>query len=444
MADPLSTGASVVAFVGLALSSAKAIHDILSAVKDGPQTVKRLADEVKQLGDILVRLPQLQINTINITDLADLASVSSQCNTDLSGFSAKLQRLSCSDGDRRVGRIWKRLKVAITEKDLDQMRDSVRYYIGILNIRVTLLMVTQVSSSTTQSATQSAEMIDILRQLQAGVRDQGMSMSAAPTTPANRVEEITADTTAETDPAAAKLEESIDRLIALVKEKQCTVESDDAEQLIADLQTLLDSAQAKEPFLSAESPTDDQGISTVAREQNVLRELKLASSLIFSAPLISVNATEMVETPKHMPCGFTLQQQRKRKVIDIGSGSLTVETNKRRRVCQGRNASTDVDGGSGRDFVAKILFRPNNAQSLLSIYVCQGQILGGSFLGIPRLLLSNIIPKNSMVFTIAETGQVQELMALVAEGKASLQDRDQDGWSLLHVSDYCAVPLSPG
>lgn len=444
MADPLSTGASVVAFVGLALSSAKAIHDILSTVKDGPQTVKRLADEVKELEHILVRLQQLQTNTINSNDLAELARLSSQCSTSLSGFSTKLQRLGCSDADRRMGRMWKRLKTAITEKDLDHMRDSIRYYTSVLHFRVTLLMVTQVSSSTTQSATQSAEILDILGQLRTEVRGQCMSASTAPTASASRVEEIMADTTAENDPATDKLEESIERLIALVKEKKCTVESDDAEQLIADLQTLLDSAQAKEPSVSTGSATDDQGTSTVTGEQNVLRELKLASSLIFSAPLISVNAAAMMETPKHMPCGFILQQQRKRKVIDIGSGSLFVETNKRRRVYQDRESSSDVGGGSGRDFIAKILFKPNNAQSLLSIYVRHGQILGGSFLGIPRVLLSNVIPRDSMVFTIAMTGQVQEMMAIVAEGKASLQDRDQRGWSLLVVSDDSAVTLTPG
>ncbi|OIW24632.1 ankyrin [Coniochaeta ligniaria NRRL 30616] len=436
MADPLSAGASVIAFVGLALSSVKAIHDILSAVKDGPQTVKRLADEVKQLGDILVRLPQLQINTINSADLAELTSLSSQCNLDLSSFSAKLRRLSHSEGDRRVGGIWKRLKTAITEKDLDHMRDSIRHYTSVLNFRVALLTVAQ-------SATQSAEMLDILRQLRTEVRGQYMSTVPDPTASMHtveEVEEVVSDATQESDPHETKLQESIDRLIALVQEKECTVESEDAEQLIADLQTLLDSAQANEQSpIPAQSAAEVQGVSTVDREHNVYKELKLASSLIFSATSISVNSTGARDTMNHMPDGAILQQQRKRKTIDIGSGSLVVETNRRRHINEGREAST---GGGGRDFIAKILFQPNSGQSLLSISVRQGQILSGSVLSIPRVLLSNIIPTGSMVFTIAAKGQVEELMSLIADGKASLQDRDPSGVSLLHCAAWNNTPMT--
>ncbi|KAH8903591.1 ankyrin [Coniochaeta sp. PMI_546] len=441
MAEAIGVGASVVTFLGLALSSAKAIYEVLSAVNDGPRIVQRLAGEVKQHKTILLRLSELQINTINSADLQELESFSKRCEADLTSFNKKLRQISFSENDRRIGKLWKRLKIAVTEKDLDRMRDIVQHNTTFLNAQLGILTAAQMSAFATQmsvSAPQLAEMLDILRQLRPEGGAPCISTPPAQTASTDAVEEAMPDATPEPDPLETKFQESIDRLIALVKEKECTVESDDAEQLISDLQTLLESAQAKEVSpVPAETATGVSEITMVERESNVLKELKLASSLIFCAPSIAINSTgAVVDVVKHMPQGAILQQQRKRKVIDIGGGSLTVETNKRRRVYGGRDVTTDDEGGSGRDFTAKLLFKDKNARTLLSIAVRQGQILSGSFLSIPRVLLSNIIPYGSLVFHIARYGQVEELMSLVAEGKASLHDRDTYGWSVLHYAAY--------
>jgi hypothetical protein len=288
MADPLSTGASVVTFLALAWSSAKSIHDFLTAVKDGPENTKHLADTVKQLQGILERLQQLQTVPMDSADLAELTSLSTRCAQDLGNFNDKLRRLDIPVGDRRIGRIWKRLKVAISQSDLDRMRSSIEGHISILSFRMTLLITTRVSLQ----ATQSTEMLEILRDIKTGLTN-----SLATTNPLAAATSL-ASANSQTVPVAvsseqviynetqAKLEESICRLIELINEKDSTVECDDAEQLMSDLQTILDCAHQKDP-----TPTSSEQEVGVQESDNISKELRLVSSLMFSAPSISINSS---------------------------------------------------------------------------------------------------------------------------------------------------------
>ena len=117
--DGVSAGASVVTFVVVALQSAKAVHDVLSAVKDGPQNVQILTDSLRQLQNVLERITQLHIRQSDDADSADLECLAQKCAIDVAGFQSKLRRLTFSADERRVGRLWKRLRVAVNEKDLD-------------------------------------------------------------------------------------------------------------------------------------------------------------------------------------------------------------------------------------------------------------------------------------------------------------------------------------
>lgn len=71
---------------------------------------------------------------------------------------------------------------------------------------------------------------------------------------------------------------------------------------------------------------------------------------------------------------------------------------------------------------------------MLEVTVSQAQLLAGSFLSIPNLSVNNVISRDSEVFKLAQQGRTDDILALIADGKASLRDRDELGWSLLHVS----------
>lgn len=297
--EPLSAGASVLSFLGLALRSAKAIHEVLSTVKDGPKNVQRLADEVAQLQSILERLSQIQTTPIDDTASTNLRSLVSKCVADITAFEAKLQRLGLSADDRRIGRLWRRLKAVVSEKDLERMRDVVRAYMLALNVSLSLLHTAKLSWSTAQSS----EILDLLKQLKSDVArlckpsawtDNG---TAALQNPDAITMEDLGDDEQLTQVIDVAVEESIARLMRLIEKKECTIESDDAEQLIHDLRALLESAQKKESSaIQSQMPTDSHEYQDRMMASNVLKELELTYSLILSAPSIAVNSRGMTQS----------------------------------------------------------------------------------------------------------------------------------------------------
>jgi len=70
---------------------------------------------------------------------------------------------------------------------------------------------------------------------------------------------------------------------------------------------------------------------------------------------------------------------------------------------------------------------------MLVVSVSQAQLVAGSFSSIPNLSLQNIVPNDSEIFLLARQGNIDGIVKLVADHKASLHDRDEDGQSLLHV-----------
>ncbi|KAH8738057.1 hypothetical protein BGZ61DRAFT_583072 [Ilyonectria robusta] len=429
MMDPLRAGASVVDFLKVALTSAKTIHDVLSAIKDGPEGVERLTNEVAQLQHILERLSQIPFG--NATDVAEMADLARKCANDVAVFESRLQRLQLSGADCRRARFRRRIQITFSDKDLEQMRDVIRAHVLMLNFRLNLVQTTQLSLSTTQSS----EILGLLQQLKGDVaalhqsRASGNDQPAAPAHSHAMEVDDEASVPPSTDDTA--LDESISRLTKLVAEKECTVDSEDAEQLIQDLETLLASAQRNE-IESSHEVTPDHPTSDHSEGEAVWKELKLVNNLISSAPSLTINRNAQLGVISNVPQGTIIEQTRKRKEIDLSNGVLSISTVKRRRRYLGNRNNNDDNKGS-KDFVAKLVFKPNNAHAMIAVSVNQGQVLFDSFISMaPRVSAINILPKDSLVFQLAAGGKVQDLMALVAEGKASLRDHDTEGWSLLH------------
>lgn len=295
MMDPLRAGASVVDFLKVALTSAKTIHDVLSAIKDGPEGVERLTNEVAQLQHILERLSQIPFG--NATDVAEMADLARKCANDVAVFESRLQRLQLSGADCRRARFRRRIQITFSDKDLEQMRDVIRAHVLMLNFRLNLVQTTQLSLSTTQSS----EILGLLQQLKGDVaalhqsRASGNDQPAAPAHSHAMEVDDEASVPPSTDDTA--LDESISRLTKLVAEKECTVDSEDAEQLIQDLETLLASAQRNE-IESSHEVTPDHPTSDHSEGEAVWKELKLVNNLISSAPSLTINRNGKTDLPK--------------------------------------------------------------------------------------------------------------------------------------------------
>ena len=287
----MDAGASVVTFLALALSSAKAIHNVLSAVKDGPQNVQNLANWISQLQGILEQLSRTPADQINTNGFTNMASLTSKCAADIANIKSRLQQVHFSADDRRIGRLWKRLKAVVTEKDLERMHDTVRDYTSMLNVHLSLLSTTQSPLSIAQSS-QILELLSQLKDQVAGLQTPLASgITAASAHLDTSVMEIHAQPTQVIDDS---LEESISRLAKLVNEKEYFVDSDDAVQLMSDLQTLIDSAQDRESCSTfSEAPANLRPRRESGTEPDVSKELKLVNNLIFSAPSIAINSQGM-------------------------------------------------------------------------------------------------------------------------------------------------------
>jgi|SRR3569833_1306463 len=133
--EAVGAGASVLAFIGIALQSAKFIHDVFSAVKDGPENVKRAAYNVEQLQLTLERLSRCRAID---SDVATRDQVS-KCTSDMETIAQKLQKLAVSETEKRSGRLWKRLRAAYSDNDLSKISVVVRDHTSALHISLSIL-----------------------------------------------------------------------------------------------------------------------------------------------------------------------------------------------------------------------------------------------------------------------------------------------------------------
>jgi len=296
--EAIGAASSILAILGAALASAKAINDVLSAVKDRPHDIQSLDGEVAQLQSILYRVHHLQNGLTASTDLSNLTTYASRCAAEVTAFEKKLKRLRLSDNDRRFGRLWRRLKAIVSENDLRRMQAIVNSHTLALNLELSLVQTTQLSGSTTQYS----EILSLLKQIKSDTASfQRPSVSTDAPSIALESQGVRGMEDVDNNPPSipsidVALQESIARLTKLVEENECTVESDGAEQLIHDLENLLESAQDKE--LESELPHTSQclhGYQESTTVSNVLKELKLTKSLIQSTPAIAINGRGMTQ-----------------------------------------------------------------------------------------------------------------------------------------------------
>jgi hypothetical protein len=97
--------------------------------------------------------------------------------------------------------------------------------------------------------------------------------------------------------------------------------------------------------------------------------------------------------------------------------------------------SSEAAGRSGNKVIAaRLAFLPRIVgQSLFRVVFDVSPYLDPS----ATITYQAMIPNDSKVFKIAESGKVEDLIGLLKNGDASLTDRDEEGRSILNVSHFC-------
>ncbi|KAF5603304.1 hypothetical protein FPCIR_1500 [Fusarium pseudocircinatum] len=321
--EPVGTTASILTFVTVAFSATKSIYGALSAIKDGPEILCSINDEISQLQNILQRLLQVVSSTARPTDRSKLEQMVKKCKDDLLGFEAKLRQLDVSGADGRRGQLWRKLKMCFEEKDLDRMRHSVGRHVQLLTLCLGTIQDQQSSLIATQSteilariqqlqqstpraiqsteilnriealqqaspsATQLNEVLVSLQQLQQDIAVLQVSSTSAQTKTRSsdilsRVVELDDENSSISHQTT--LDDTIARLMRLLEKKPFIMEFDDEQETFDDLERLLQSV--REAAQSTKAGQLDQD-----KDADVSKEMKLFTSLIFSAQSLRVNQT---------------------------------------------------------------------------------------------------------------------------------------------------------
>ncbi|KAG4272643.1 hypothetical protein FPRO04_10385 [Fusarium proliferatum] len=297
--EPVGATASIITFVTVAVSATKSIYGVLSAIKDGPEILGSINNEISQLQNILQRLLQVVSSTASPTDRSNLEQMAKECRDDLVVFVAKLRQLDVSGVDGRRGQLWRKLKICFEEKDLDRMRQSVGRHVQLLTLYLGTIQDQQVSLIATQStdmlahiqslqqtSATEAQLNEVLVSLQQLQQDMAVlrvsSTSAQTKTVSSRVVELDDKYLPISQQTA--LDAAIARLMRLVEKKPSTMEFGDAQEIFADLERLLQSVG--DDVHSSKAREGDQN-----KDTDVSNEMKLFASLIFSAQTLRVNQT---------------------------------------------------------------------------------------------------------------------------------------------------------
>jgi hypothetical protein len=113
----METAASVIAFVTLTLATVKSCRDLLSAAQDGPEKLRHVTTAIDTLVSAFEQIktePQLE----TVLSSTSLKVVTENCKADFERFHIRLEKVEILPDERRCGKIWKRLKLAFSEKDL--------------------------------------------------------------------------------------------------------------------------------------------------------------------------------------------------------------------------------------------------------------------------------------------------------------------------------------
>ncbi|CAG7559085.1 unnamed protein product [Fusarium equiseti] len=401
--EAVGFGASLLTFVGAAVTVSKSIHEILSAIKDGPETIGFLNNEISQLEGILQRLLQVYVSTAGLSDRPELEHLVQKCKDDLVGFEARIRQLDVSGADGRRGRLWRKLKICLEEKDLDHIRHVTRQLPALTDILPTLQQIRQGVTALQVSDTSAAMM-----QVHSSV------MSSRVTKP---------DDTQSDKSQPAGLDDSIARLMRLLEKRPCVVESDDSKEMVDDLERLLQ-------FVQDEVVSELRG---GGGGKDVSNEVKLFTSLIVSAPSLRINRREPTSPFDATTPHLAILQERKRKELHTNDAVITVATAKRREKLLFVSEDAPANDLYSRGFCGTLTLKSKTKKKMVTLSVQQSQLLFDRFTSLlPRVVVCNILPNNSPVFNVASNGSVEDLMKLIVENKASLDDHDEDGWSLMH------------
>ncbi|WYZ42048.1 hypothetical protein EsH8_V_000943 [Colletotrichum jinshuiense] len=483
----MEVGASLVAFIGFGLTSIKTFHKFISSVKDGPQKLQDLARALDGLRAAYERTQSLQDLPGILESSPSLIEQLKRCNDDVERFSKTLVKLQVQPNERLYSTLRKKFKLPLCE---DEIRDMLAIFsgyvtsftleIGLIDIRIAHLNSSRISQVITGNEQQS-NMIrqqhtslqkineDVFRSasrieyVQNAVDALALKVESLPSVSIQQSASIfemfakleekvnglalrdrstlfpsRCGNTFDTAPAHrrnagsenSKVVGSIQRLSVLVDEKDRVAESDEAQDIIEDLETLLQEMDTK-PQHVEQGQLSSPGPNSFGGEKENRRELRQILGILSSSPKLSLNSQGRSQYSSGLSSGRIARRTQKLALYQSQLGNWLVSTRKQWRIYE--NPKCDEEQ---QEYIATIAFRPTAQGGLhhIQLSIRQLQQVNGFHAFAPALSIGRIRPSDSRVFQCVRMGLFDEFLRLIAMGEASLQDRDEKGAPLIHYA----------
>lgn len=139
--EPLGVAASIIAVTTIALQSAKGVYATVNGIKSGPKEVNDLASAVKHLSHILEQMAEISnvFSDMDGTDLSGIERAMEECAQSLADFRKQVKKLDVLPDERKLGKVWKRVKSVIQKEDFRRMRETVNNYINVFGTHLSLI-----------------------------------------------------------------------------------------------------------------------------------------------------------------------------------------------------------------------------------------------------------------------------------------------------------------
>ena len=125
----------MITVVTLVLHSTQAVYRTISSIKHAPQTLSKLVSNLRNLSNVLQELSGFGDDLYLASDLPRLVSKLAEY---MKAFEGKLCGLY-SPIDKPVARLWKNVKVAIQETEIDRMSALLYQDVEALSIQLSII-----------------------------------------------------------------------------------------------------------------------------------------------------------------------------------------------------------------------------------------------------------------------------------------------------------------
>jgi ankyrin repeat domain-containing protein 50 len=134
--DPFSLATGVAGLIGLAMDLALLIGPFIGDIKDEPENVKMLKEELDMLANALKLLSNTQaISQGDTTQTSVINSAVTACKNLLESVQKKLSKVSDAKG---VAHVLRRLKFPLDKKEISELVQKLHRYTELIHFALTV------------------------------------------------------------------------------------------------------------------------------------------------------------------------------------------------------------------------------------------------------------------------------------------------------------------